>query len=138
MSELVALCAEIPLVLIVRRLYDRHTLTNPQTIAFEPDQLARIIRDEPDRLESKVEENLRANAVVAQIGLESELLVRLDRIRAFVLELVGLELVEQSDSPPFLIEIHDRAATIRRDQLHGLVELPATVTSQRMKHVSRE
>ena len=79
-----------------------------QPVALEADDLARIVRDRADRLEAEVEQDLRADAVVAEIGLEAELLVRLDGVGARVLQLVGRELVEQADAAPFLVEIDDR------------------------------
>ena len=82
MSELVALRAQILGVLVVRRLHDRYTLVDAQTVALEADHLARIVRDRPNGLEAEVEQDLRADAVVPQIGLEAELLVRLDGVGA--------------------------------------------------------
>ena len=82
MAELVALRAQILGVLVVRRLHDRHALAEAKAVALEADHLARVVRDRPDRFEAEVEEDLRADAVVAEIGLEAELLVRLDGVGA--------------------------------------------------------
>ena len=107
-------------------------------IAFEADHLARIVGDRPDRLEAEVEQDLRADAVLAQVGLEPELLVGLDRVGALVLQLVRLELVEQTDAAAFLIEIDDHAASLGGDHLHRLVELPAAVAAHRVEDVAGE
>src|SRR5439155_17070835 len=108
----VAFGAHVAGTLVVRRLHDRNSLTETQTVAFEPHHLARIVRDGPDRLEAEVEQDLRADAVITQIRLEAELLVGFDGVSAGVLELVGLQLVEQSDAPTLLIEVRDHAASL--------------------------
>ena len=90
------------------------------------------------RRQAEVEQDLRADSVIPKIGLEPELLVRFDGIRAGVLKLVRLELVEQTDAATFLIEIHDHAPALFGDHLHRGVQLPAAVASQRMEHVASE
>src|SRR5688500_12322169 len=57
---------------------------------------------------------------------------------AAVLELVRLELVEQANAPPFLVEIHDDAAPFVRDHLHRGVQLPPAIASHGVEHVARE
>ena len=53
-------------------------------------------------------------------------------------ELVCLELVEQPNAPPFLIEIDDHAAALGRDEVHRRIELPAAVTAQRLEDIAGE
>ena len=53
-----------------------------EAVALEADQLAGIVGDQTDGLEAEVEQDLRADAVVAQVGREAEPLVRLDRVGA--------------------------------------------------------
>src|SRR5205085_7577268 len=65
-------------------------------------------------------------------------LVGLDRVGAAVLKLVRLQLVQESDAAPFLVEIHDHTASVSGDHAHRLVELPSTVAAQRMEYVARE
>src|SRR5687768_11939389 len=138
MPELVALGAHVARVLEILRLNDRHALLDAQTIALETDHLARIVGDRPDRAQPEIEEDLRADAVVAQIGGEAEPLVRLDGVRAGVLQLVRLQLVEETDSPPFLVEIDDRAAPLLLDHLHRRLELPSAVAAHRVEDVAGE
>src|SRR3954465_3722516 len=101
MAQLVPLGPQVPRVLARRRRLDGDALADGETVAFEADELARIVRDRTDRLESQIEEDLGADAVVAEVRLEAERLVRLDSVGAAVLQLIGLQLVEQADAAPF-------------------------------------
>src|SRR5207237_8085589 len=88
--------------------------------------------------EPQIEQNLSPDAVVAQIGLEPELAVRLDRVVPGILQLVRLELVQQADPPPLLIEVHHHAAAFGGDPPHGGVQLPASVAPPRRDYVAGE
>src|SRR5688572_15412285 len=138
MPELVLLGLQVAGVFVVRGLLQRHSLAETETIPLEAYHLSGIVRQRPDRLEAEVEKDLRAYTIVTQVRLEAEALVGFDRIRAAVLELVGLELVEQSDPAAFLVEVHDNAATIGLDHPHCGIELPAAVAPQRVEHVAGE
>jgi len=122
----------------VRDRDDRHPLIDGEAVPFEPNQLARIVGDGTDRLQPKIEQDLRTDPVVAEVGLESESLVCLDRVAALILELVGLELVEQSDSSTFLIEVDDQSLSFLRDHPQRGVELPAAIAAQGMEYIARE
>ena len=76
MAELISLRAQIVSVFVVRRLNDRHTLTQAKAVALEADHLAWIVRDRPNGFEAEIQENLRPDAVVPEIGLEAELFVQ--------------------------------------------------------------
>src|SRR5687767_187579 len=129
-SELLALCVEIARVFLSRGRNDRDAILDLESVSLESDQLPRIVRQRTDSLQSEIEQDLRANSIVAKIGLEPELLVRFDGVRARVLKLVRLELVEEADSPSFLVEVDDCATTLFRDHAHRRVQLPSAVTPQ--------
>src|SRR5207249_6712053 len=86
--------------------------------------------------QAEVEQNLRADALVPEIRLESQLLARLAGIVPLILELVGLELVEQPDAPSFLMEVDDDAGPPLGDHPHGAVQLPAAVAARRAEDVA--
>src|SRR5574341_1921193 len=79
-SQLVLLRAKIADVLLPRRDFDRHALNDLEPVAFDPDDLARVIRDQADVAEAEVDENLGADPVVPKVRLEPELEVRLDGV----------------------------------------------------------
>src|SRR6266566_98775 len=137
-AELVPLDVEIGPILIRRRRHDRQPLDDLQSVAFEAYQLHRIVRQHADRRQSEVEQNLRADAVIPQVRLETELLVGRDGVVALILELVRLELVEEADAPPFLIEVHDHSRAHLRDHPHRAVQLPAAIAPGRAEDVARQ
>src|SRR4051812_32331816 len=136
MSELVPLRLHVAGVLLVGRLDDGHALVHAQSVAFEADHLAWIVGDWTNGLETEVEENLRPDAVLAQIGLEAESLVGFDSVGAAVLKLVRLELVQETDAASFLIEIDNDAASIGGDHPHGFMQLPSAVAAQRVEDIA--
>src|SRR5438477_8031030 len=74
--------------LVVRRRLgsDRQLLDDLQAEPFEADDFLRIVREQPDAAQAEVAQNLRAKAVLAQVGLEAELLVGLDGVESFFLQ----------------------------------------------------
>ena len=69
--------------------------------------------------DAEVDEHLRPDAVLARVGGEAELDVRLDGVPALVLERVGADLVAEADAAAFVPpQVHDHAGAFVGDQLH--------------------
>jgi len=67
----------------------------------------------------------------------AEGLVRLDRVHAFVLEIVGMQLVEEPDSAALLVaDVEDHPDAVHGNGLHRRVELRAAVATQASEDVS--
>ena len=102
-----------------------------------PARLAGLFVSSRMRTDTQVDEDLRAGAVVARVGRQAEVEVGVDRVAPRVLQLVGLQLVQQADPPalmPAHVE-HDAAALARRRRQRG-VQLRAAVAAQRAEHVA--
>ena len=84
----------------------------------------------------EVDEDLRADAVVAQVGGQAELEVGVDGVEPLLLELVGLELVEQADAAPLLGEVEQHALALALDHRQRRLELLAAVAAQRVEDVA--
>src|SRR5436309_3031447 len=80
MPELVALRAQVLPVRIGRGNLDRHALGDVQAVALEPDDLLRVVGEEPEVLHPEVHENLGADPVITQVRLEAQRGVGLDRV----------------------------------------------------------
>src|SRR5688572_15893440 len=71
-AQLVPLRVEVIGVLSRSGLNYRHSFLHGEAVPFEADQLARVVRERTELLDSDVEKYLRADAVVAKIGLEAK------------------------------------------------------------------
>src|SRR5215210_510552 len=87
-AELIPLGRQVVAVLLVRRDLDRQLLDHYEAEAVDPGQLLRVVRQDSDRRQPEVGEDLVADAVVARVGGEAELEVGLDRVQALLLQLV--------------------------------------------------
>ena len=76
-------------------------------------------------------------AVVALVGLEAQVYVGVDGVEAFLLQLIGGNLVHQTDAATFLLHIDYYTTTFLLNHLHGLVELFAAVATLRTEDVAR-
>src|SRR5260221_6584972 len=138
MAQLLALRLQVAAVLGVRTDLDRHLLDYRQTESVKAHQLLRIVRENADRGQAEVGEDLIADAVVARVGGKPELEVRLDRVHPRLLQLVGAQLVEKADPATLLRHIEKDAAPLRLDLRERLLELLAAVAAQRVEHIAGE
>ena len=67
---------------------------------------------------------------------KSELEVGLDRVQPVLLELVGLELVQEPDSATFLGHVQEDAGALRLDARQRELELLAAVAAERVEDVA--
>src|SRR5262245_6037643 len=130
MPKLVALCLEITAVLGRRLDLDRNLLDDGQAEALDPGQLLRIVGEDADRRQPEVGEDLVADPVLARVRRETELEVRLDGVEARLLQLVGLELVQEPDAAALLGHVEEHAALLLGEPREGLLELLAAVAAQ--------
>ena len=137
-AHLVALGPQVGLVVGVGCGFDRHLLADREAVALEPDDLLRVVGEDADAGQAEVAEDLGADPVVAQVGGQAELEVGLDRVRALLLQLVGLELVEQADPATLLREVEQDAAALLLDLGQGRDQLLAAVTAHAVEDVAGE
>ena len=137
-AHAVALGPQVLLVVRVGRVHDRHLLGDRQAVALQPADLLRVVREDADAGEPEVDEDLRADAVVAQVDGQPELEVRVDRVVALVLQVVGAQLVQQPDPAPLLGEVEQHAAAGLLDHRQRRLELLAAVAAQRVEDVAGE
>ena len=82
------------------------------------------------------DEDLVADPVVARVGGEAELEVRLDGVETLLLQLVRAQLVDQADAATLLRHVEQHAAALRLDLRERLLELLAAVAAQRVEDVA--
>src|SRR5215212_7066570 len=100
--QLLSLGLQVALVVPVRLHLDGDALGDLQPEAPEAYDLRQVIGEQTDALEVEVFEDLSPHSVVPQVGREAEFLVGLDGVHPLILEVVGLHLVQEPDSPALL------------------------------------
>src|ERR671937_806024 len=137
-AELVTFRGEIANVLGGRRGFDGHLFDHLEPEPFDAGDLLRVVREDADRRQAEVGEDLIADPVVAHVGLEPELEVRFDRVEPVLLQLVRAQLVQQSDPAALLRHVQKNTTLLGRDLRQRLLELLAAVAAQRVEHVAGE
>ena len=115
----------------------RSTISRPKP--SRPPYLAGLLVMQPHGGDAEVDEDLRADAVLAAVDRQAELDVGVDGVVALVLQVVGADLVADADAAALVAaQVDDDAEALVGDQLHGRVELHAAVAAQRAEHVAGE
>src|SRR5207244_13406878 len=109
---------------------------NGQAVPLQSADRLRVVRQDPDRAEAEVGEDLVADPPVSRIRRKAEFQVRLDGVETVLLQLVGLQLVEQADSSPLLGHVEQDATILAGELNQSLLELLAAVTAQRVEDVA--
>ena len=107
-------------------------------MGLETHELAGIVREQFDLPDAEVHEDLRSDAVVAQIRGIPQTDVRLDGVESLILQRVRLELGREPDAATFLAKIQQHPAPAPMDRPQRRVELGATVAALRAEHVARQ
>src|SRR5205807_1090324 len=104
-----------------------------EAVGLDAGDLARVVRQDPDRREPEVGEDLVADPVLAGVSREAELEIGLDGVETLILELVGAQLVQQADPAPLLGHVEEDALLRRADLRERLPELLPAVALERVE-----
>ena len=107
----------------------RQPLNHFNTVFGQGVYFARVVGHQLELADTEVITHDFADTVIAHIRMKAELFIGLNRISAFILQFVGADLVQQTNTPPFLTEIKQRAAPLGGNLLQRGLELRATVTA---------
>ena len=135
-TELLALGPQVVGVVLGGRVDDRQLVGHPQPVALETDDLLGVVRQQADRGQPQVDEDLGPDSVVAQVRRQPQLQVGVHSVEAALLQLVGPQLVEQAYAATFLREVEEHAAALLLDPKERVLELLAAVAAERMEHVA--
>ena len=136
MPHLRPLGAQVGLVVRVGLDADGHRLDDLEAVAGEADDLLRVVGQQADLPHAEIEEDLRAEAVLAQVGREAELEIGLHRVEALLLQLVGVDLRGEADAAPLLPHVEQDAAAGLLDLLQRGVELAAAIAAARAEDIA--
>ncbi len=88
---------------------DRHLLDHFETVPLEADNFLRVICQKPELPHAEIEQNLRAQSVIAQVARIAELGVSLHGIETFLLQFVSVDFCRQPDAASFLTHVDQNA-----------------------------
>lgn len=124
MTHFVLFGLQIEKVLFGGGHLDRHPLRNFHSEVREIINLLRVVGQQPQCFCTKLTQNLRADVIFPLIPAEAQREIGLQRVHPTVLQLVGAQLVDQTDAAPFLPEIEQDAPSLPFNLRHGRGKLP--------------
>src|SRR4029453_1056444 len=92
MAKLRLFCRQVSGVVRIRGRTNRKLFDDFEIMPLQADHFAGIVGQQANLLHAEIEEDLRAEPVIAKTTRETELLVGLDRIEPLLLQLVGVNL----------------------------------------------
>jgi hypothetical protein len=135
MTQLPLFGSEIFDIAIVRIHFESHSFGDIDPVLRESLDLAFIIRQQTDRPDPQIAQNLCRNPVIASVFPKTELKVRLDRIPPLVLQSIRSNLVRQSNSTALLMKVDDNTLASFVNPMHCRFELLAAITTPRTQDI---
>ncbi len=137
MTHPVAFGLEVADVLGVGTDRKRNPLDDLQAVAVQPDPFCRVVGQQAHGPHTEVHQNLGADPVVPGVSGQAEFEVGVHGVRAGVLQLVGLQFVQQTDAaalvPP---HVKHHAAVLPGDHRHRGVQLRSAVAAPGPEYVA--
>ena len=115
-----------------------HPLCDLHAVLGQLVHLVRVVGQQPQALYTQLPQDLRAGVIFSLVPLESQRQVGFQGVHPLLLQLVGPELVDQADAPPFLAHIQEDAPSLLLDLGHGGGQLLAAVTAEGAEGVAGE
>src|SRR6266567_2072148 len=93
---------------VIRRWYclQRHTFNLDATLAYSPN-FVRIVCQQASSSDAQLSQDFERATIIARISRIAQVLVRLQRIVALLLQDISLQLACQSDTSPFLWQVEE-------------------------------
>ena len=128
---------EVDQVLRVRDDLQRLAPDDLQAVPLQAAVLRRVVGEQAQPAGPEVDEDLRADAVLAAVDRHAQVEVRVDGVAAGVLQAVGAQLVTEADAPALVTaEVDDRAPADGGDAGHRRLQLRSAVAAQRAEDVA--
>jgi len=127
---------QITQIVLVWSYLDGHILDDFESVCLKTYTLHWVVGEQAHLVHADMAQHLCSTSVVALVGLESQVYVGVDGIKSLLLQLIGCNLVHQSDATTFLLHVDYHTLALFLDGLHGLVQLLAAVTALAAKNVA--
>ena len=108
---------------------DWHLLNHFETVPLQADNLLGVVCEKPELPYAKVEKDLCAEPVIAQIAGIAEFGIRLDGVKALLLQLVGMNFCRQPDAASFLTHVNQDAIAFLLDLSKRGMQLISAIAS---------
>jgi hypothetical protein len=136
MSELVLFGEEILLGIFRGRDLDTNALHNFDACLLQCIHFLRVICHQAETIHSEVPQHFDAKCVVSKIGFKSKVVIGLHGVHASVLELIGSQFVDQSNSTAFLQLINQYPVSFPSDGFQGEFQLVAAIATAGFENVT--
>src|SRR5437867_8434587 len=131
MPHLYFFCFEVPGVVRIYFAANRHLLDHLHSVALKSDHFLWIIGQETKFAHAKIEENLRPEAVIAQISRKPELRVCFHGIESFLLQFVSVNFCRETDAASFLPHVNKNSVAFLRNLPQRGVQLISAIAAAR-------
>ena len=138
MPELAGLGREVSCVVRIVACFERNPVDNLEAELRQRVHLDRIVGHQAQPLNVQMRKHRFAHAVVAQVRIEPEPLVRFDRVGTLVLQLIRPDFVDQANPPTFLPQIQHNAGALGRDPFERALELCTAIAAHGEEAVARQ
>ena len=128
---------DIELVVLVRFDLDRHVLHDLQAEALQTDTLHRVVGHQTHLRDTQFTEDLRTHTIITLVRLESEVDIRIHRVIALLLKLIGTYFVHQTDATALLVHVDKDTLTLLFDSLHRHLQLLAALAAEGSEDIAR-
>ena len=97
---------------------------------MEGNYFTRIVSQQAQITKSQVNQNLRPDAILSQVCREAQPLVGLHGVQSPVLQLIGLQLAQEANTPSLLSQIEQYSSPLLGDHTQCSLKLVPTVAAQ--------
>ncbi len=97
--------------------------------------LSGVVGEQAHGAHAQIAQDLRADVVFALVTLEAQRQVRIQRVKAIILQLVGAQLVHQPDAAALLAHVQHDAAALGLHSIHGRRQLLAAIAAHRAERI---
>ena len=138
MPELVFFRSQVGAGMLAGSWAAGNPLGNVNARSLELSHFVGIVREQADIAQAERLQGFGSKGVVARVIRKSQTTIRFNGIESRILQLVGLELIDEANSAPFLrqVEQHSRRRGCNFPQRK--LELRAAVATLGREYVSRE
>ena len=137
-AHLGVLGIHVELILLVGGNLYRLATDNFQAEAVDAAYLLRIVGHQTQLMDAKVGKDAGTRAVFAQVGGKAKGYVGFYGVHTLILQVVGAELVDESDATAFLTKVEEHSPALLLYATQSLGKLFATVAAQGTEGIAGE